>query len=72
MLQSYSPQLDLRTDAAGVAVRLQSIQSFIASAHELRATVRNSSPSQLQRHARKVGLFPRSVSDEVVTPTMSR
>lgn len=58
MLQSYSPLLDLRTDAAKVAVRLQSIQSFVASAHELRATVRNSSPAQLQTHARKVGSFP--------------
>ena len=58
MLLSYSPQLDLCTDAAKLAVSLQSIQSFVASAHELRATVRNSSPSQLQRHARKVGSFP--------------
>ena len=58
MLQSYSPQLDLCTDAAKVAVRLQSVQSFVASAHELRATVRNSSPAQLQTHARKVGSFP--------------
>ena len=68
MLHSYSPQLDLRTDAAKVAVRLQSIQSFVASAHELRATVRNSSPAQLQVHARKVGSFPWFAQPVVVTP----
>lgn len=72
MLQSYPPQLNLRTDAAKVAVRLQSIQSFVASAHELRATVRNSSPSQLQEHARKVGSLPWLVQAAVVTPSMSR
>ena len=72
MLQSYSPPLDLRTDAAEVAVRLQSVQSFVASAQELRATVRNSSPSQLQEHARKVGLFPWLAQETVVTPSMSR
>lgn len=72
MLQSCSPQLDLRTDAAKVAVRLQSIQSFIASAQELRATVRNSSPSQLQEHAKKVGSSPWSVREAAVTHSMSR
>jgi len=68
MLHPYSPQLDLRADAAKVAVRLQSIQSFVASAHELRATVRNSSPAQLQAHARKVGSFPWFAQPVVVTP----
>lgn len=72
MLHSYSAQLDLSTDAAKVAVRLQSTQSFVASAHELRAAVRNSSPAQLQTHAKKVGEFPWLVQEGPVTPNMSR